>query len=136
MHGFYDGEEENEAALVSGFKIYCKKGSKAEAYAKENNIKCITGTIYIFGVHMNTGFFAAIIAAIVAAVGAIFGSAAYKSSKKKKADRNRSEVQKKVAEHMKQKQEEIDTEGYESILGDDDDNDENSDETADNKDEN
>ena len=120
--GFYDGEEENEAALVSGFKIYCKKGSKAEAYAKENKIKCITGTIYIFGVHMNIGFFAAIIAAIVAAVGGFIGSAAYKSAKKKKADQNRSEVKKKVAEHMKQKQEEIDTEGYESILGDDENN--------------
>ncbi|MBR6670025.1 MAG: leucine-rich repeat protein [Ruminococcus sp.] len=121
--GYTEKSDHSGSMLMKDFKIFTDKDTKAKAYADENGIECVTNSIEIMGKNVNKGFFAVVIGAIVAVIAVMVSKPVSKSIKKKKAKKAREENKNRVAESLN---DDFDSEGYESVLGgeEDDDSDE------------
>ncbi len=114
--GYVEKSDHSGSQLLNDFKIFADKGSKAETYAKENHIECVTGSIEVLGKNINKGFFGVIIAAVVALIAFVLSKPISKSIKNKKAEKAREESKKNADKNIG---EDPDNEEYESILDDD-----------------
>jgi hypothetical protein len=113
--GYVEKSDHSGSQLLNDFKIFADKGSKAETYAKENHIECVTGSIEVLGKNINKGFFGVIIAAVVALIAFVLSKPISKSVKNKKAEKAREESKKNADKNIG---EDPDNEEYESILDD------------------